>query len=71
MEDDGGAPWAIAMDGHAGDGGAAGEVAEYKTPAEITQMLRDEATFMQWIKVRPLCIRVLSHVITYNLYPSA
>jgi len=55
MEDDGGAPGAIAMDEHAGNGGAAGEVAKYKTPAEITQMLRDdEALFMQWIKVRPL-----------------
>ena len=53
MEDHSGAPGAIVMDEHAGDGGAAGEVAKYKTPAEITQMLHhDEALFMQWIKVR-------------------
>ena len=65
MEDHGGAPGAIAMDQHAGDGGAAGEVVKYTTPAEITQMLRDdEALFMQWIKVCPLFMRVLSNVIT-------
>ena len=41
------------MDEHAGAAGAAGVVAKYMTPAEITQMLcDDEAPFMQWIKVR-------------------
>ena len=70
MEDDDGTPGAIAMD--AENRGAAGELAKYKTPAEVTQMLRDdEALFMQWIKVRPLCMRVLSHGMTYNLYLSA
>ena len=41
------------------NGAAAGAAGEFLTPAQIKRMISDnKLLFMQWIKVRPLCVRL-------------